>query len=301
MLAMLLLSRRSFPQTNATSRRFDLPGFLSLLALVVGTTVFIEAVSHADMNVFAIPSALMAIAGLLGLVASQPRVTAPLLPPVLFTIPAIRRALALVMFHGAALTAMVTLIPLFHAILRSDGALDTAWSMLALTVAFGVSGFVTGNLITLTGRTMLFPSLSLVIAGAGTIALAYWGEDLSRPLLMATYFVTGFCIGTVMAVVHTVVQQAAPEDLRGRAAGAITFFRSIGAVLGVALTSAVLFSVAPDQPGANAAALLSGSVDIAPETLEGWRTAFVAAFGTIALYLTGGWAMALRNPLRRID
>lgn len=72
-------------------------------------------------------------------------------------------------------------------------------------------------------------------------------------------------------------------------------------VQGVSLTSAVLFSVAPYEPGTDAGALLSGTVIAAPETLDGWRAAFVAAFGSIALRMAGGWLMAMRNPMPRVD
>lgn len=67
-----------------------------------------------------------------------------------------------------------------------------------------------------------------------------------------------------MAVINTIVLYAAPDGLRGRAAGAVTFFRSIGAVMVTALISALLFALAPGPPGLDAGAILSGEAAVDP-------------------------------------
>jgi len=118
---------------------------------------------------------------------------------------------------------------------------------------------------------------------------------------MAVYLTIGLSIGTVMSVVNIIVQQAAPEHHRGRAAGAVTFFRSIGAVAGTSLSTSVLFLLAPIEIGGGAGAILSASVAIDPDAVQSWRFAFAAGFGTIACYVVGTWTMALTTPSRRID
>jgi hypothetical protein len=301
LLALVLLARQPVPPQSARRRTFDLAGFLSLLALVFGGTIAIEAATEDGGTLPTILGLALAVAGLAGLFGTQKQATNPLLPPALFRIPAIRGAMGMTTFHGAALVSLVTLIPLFHAILRADGALETALSMLALTVAFGISGFVTGNLITLTGRTVLFPSITLVISALGIVHLGLRGADLGRVALMANYLLIGLANGTSMSVINTIVQYAAPDTLRGRAAGAVTFFRSLGAVLGTALTSAVLFAVAPLAQGADAGALLSGQAHVDASALGQWRLAFSIAFTLVASYVAGVWAMALANPLKRLE
>ena len=110
----------------------------------------------------------------------------------------------------------------------------------------------------------------------------------------------GLSIGSVMGVMNTVVQIAAPDAVRGRAAGTVTFFRSIGAVVGTALTSFVLFAFSPIVAGSDGAALaLAESVD--PAAIDAWRLAFRAAFLTIAGFVVLEWVAGLLNPLRRVE
>lgn len=301
LVAMAVLTRVTIPRAETEHRTFDTGGFLALLAFVLGGTLAIESATEDGGLIWLALGLAAAATGLAGLLGTQRRARNPLFPPDLFALKPIRLASLQVVFHGAALVSLVTLIPHFHAFLRTDGALETAMTMLALTMAFGISGFITGNLITWTGRTVLFPSITLAISALGIVMRGVYGPGLSRPALMATYLLIGLANGTGMAVINTIVLYAAPDGLRGRAAGAVTFFRSIGAVMGTALTSAVLFALAPVQPGLDAGAILGGEAAEDPQTLAHWHRAFAGAFTCIACYVAGGWQMALLNPLRRVE
>jgi MFS family permease len=220
-------------------------------------------------------------------------------PPRLFEIAAVTRASVMVTCHGAALVSLMTLLPLFQTILRGESTLDVSVTLLALTAAFGISGIATGNLITITGRTAIFPTIALPLAAAGLVALGAFGADLSRVGLGGLYVWIGLCIGTVMSVIHTTVQNEAPADLRGRASGAVTFFRSVGAVVGTALVSLVLFWAAPLSEGADPEAVLSVSTSNMIER-NGWAVAFRLALFTVAAFVMGAWAMAVTTPSRRV-
>ncbi len=300
LLAMVLLARQPIPSASEPpDRAFDLRGFLALLTLVRGVTAAIELIGDAHLRWVALLGALIGAAGLAGLVISEKRARNPLFPPALFRVPAINRASVMVFCHGAAMVSLITTIPLFHAILRGDGAVATASAMLALTVSLGAAGFVTGNLITLTGRTLLFPSLTLPLCAGAILILAMQGATMGRPALMGTYLAVGLTLGTVMSVMNTVVQNTAPERTRGRAAGAMTFFRSSGAVVGTALTSLVLFVLAPG--GTEAGAVLGRASAADAAQLAGWQSAFAATFATIAGFIVLEWVMGLMNPARRLD
>ncbi len=300
LVAMVVLRRWKLPvQVVTTQRRFDTGGFLTMLALVFGITAALELAGNPETQLAAMIGGFAAIVGLAGLIWTQKRAANPMFPPDLFAIPAISRAAFAVFCHGAALVSLVTTIPLFHAILRTDGAIATAISMVALTVAFGIAGFITGNLLTLTGRTVLFPALTLPLSVGLLIFLSVVGPDLGQGALMATYLAIGLSLGTVMSVMFTIIQVEAPSAARGRAAGAVTFFRSIGAVVGTALTAFVLFAVAP--AGSDAGAILSGALHANPAELAEWRLAFQATFLTIAAIIVVEWLLVVLNPARRID
>lgn len=295
--AMAMLQLHRLPRHETRRSRFDTAGFFGLIALVIGITGAIELAAEAPL--WAGLSGLVSLAGLATLLRAEPRAANAFFPPALFAFPAINRAAITVFCHGAALVSLVTTIPLFHAILRTDGAIATASTMLALTMAFGTAGVITGNLVTVTGRTVLFPAFALPVAIAMIAFIAIKGPDLARPVLIASYLVTGLFFGTVMSVMNTLIQLAAPDALRGRAAGLVTFARSIGAVVGTALISFVLFTVAPQDGGAEA--VLTGAHALDPAQAEGWRAGFRAAFLTIAGIVTLEWLLILSNPLKRVD
>jgi len=300
-LAMILLHRRKIPRGAVRSTRFDTAGFMALLALVIGTTSAIEMASETGLSAWVLLSAAVGISGLIALFPTQRRAISPLFPPDLFAIPAVTRAALMSAFHGGVMVGLVTMIPLFHALLRTEGAIETAMTMLALTITMGFSGYITGNLITATGRTALFPSVSLAAGILALFFLAFYGADLSRWILMTTYSVIGLSIGTVMAVVNTTVQQEAPDQHRGRAAGAVTFFRSVGAVAGTSLSTSALFLFAPIDATGAAGAIFSQTQSTEPQIIAAWRFAFSAGFGTLACFAIGTWVMALTTPSRRVE
>ena len=301
MLAMILLHRHNFPRSETPPTKFDTAGFFALLALVLGITGAIELASEPGNLAWAVTSGLIGLAGFVALFPTQRRAITPLFPPALFANPAVTRAALMAAFHGAGLVSLITMVPLLHAILRSEGVLETALSMLAMTATLGVSGFATGNLITKTGRTALFPSVSLIFAVAGIFTLGFFAADMSRLGLMTNYLIIGVSLGSVMPVVNTTIQQEAPAGNRGRAAGAVTFFRSVGAVAGTSLATTTLFLFAPVQAGIEPSAILAGQISIDAQTLGAWRTAFACGFCVIACFMIGTWIMALTTRSRRVE
>jgi MFS family permease len=292
LIALVILRRARLSGAGTGGPPFDPVGFLWLAGFTTGLTMAIEAAKVPGGGAVAVAAAAAAAGALAGLVLRQRSSAAPMFPAAMMRIPAIARAFVMVTCHGAALVALTTILPLFQTILRGDSVLQVAWSMLALTAGFGTAGIATGHLITLTGRTALFPTLLLPVAFAGIATLALAGPGLDRGVLMAVYLVTGLTIGSVMAVVHTTVQTAAPPDMRGRASGATTFFRSIGAVAGTALATLVLFALAP---GGETAVLAADGLPH-PE----WAPAFRGAFWTVAGFVALGWIMAATLPARRV-
>ncbi|MBL4811482.1 MAG: MFS transporter [Rhodobacteraceae bacterium] len=302
-ISMGILLTRRFPKPAGPPRAFDTSGFLWLNFFVICWTMALEFIKTPGQLHLSLLAVIGGAVGLWMLIRSQKSGANPLFPPALFRIKAVSMASAMTVFHGAALVSLVTIVPLFQNIVRGDDTVEIALSLLALTVAFGLSGIITGNLITITGRTAIFPTVSLLIAGAGIVFIALFGAEISHRALIATYTIIGLNIGSVMAVIHTTVQHATPDNLRGRAAGTVTFCRSIGAVLGTTAVSLILFKNAPLTDGSQAAiaSLFTQSSETDPALLAVWKDAFRLAFLTIVVFVAGEWAMAAATPARRIS
>jgi len=301
MLALAVLHVRKLPPGEPSRRGFDIAGFVWLNMLVLSWTFALDVLKTPDRPVPILIAGMIGVASAVALVRRQRVSSNPLFPPALFRIVAVTRANVLTACHGAAVVALMTLLPLFQTILRGEPTVEVAFTMLALTGAFGVGGILTGSLINATGRLSLFPALSLPVAGIGLAVLGLFGDDLGKLWLLAIYIMVGISVGPVMAVVNITVHHAVPQSLRGRASGTLTFFRSMGAVLGTAIVSLVLFSLAPLSNGASdIAALASSGAALSEADHAAWRTAFQWAFLTAAGFVFCGWTMALANPTREV-
>lgn len=245
LLAMAILATRKIPAGKVGARQFDLRGFFFLVAFVILCTSFLESLKLPDFHPYSPALAVAAAASLAGLVVSQRHGMDRLFARRLLAMADVSRSCIMVACHGAALVSLVTVVPIFLSILRGDPAIEIAVTMLALTISFGTAGIVSGNLITLTGHTASIPTVSLPLGIIGLVLLAMLGHGMTRIELMVLYFVIGLFCGPVMGVAHTTVQFVAPSDIRGRAAGSITFFRAMGAMIGTSIVTLVLFSLAP--------------------------------------------------------
>ncbi len=302
LIGLVLLARLEVRQQQRSARGFDWSGFLFLNLMVVGLTLGMELMRGFAPPVLIWLAMIAALAGLLGLMLTEGRAVNPLFPPALVANPAIWRAILLAAFHGATVVSYATFLPLFLRIVHGKEVLDAAAMLLAITLALGLSGFVTGHLISRLGRTALFPTLGLVAVTLSIAVVGLFGAALPMPLLWAMFVVTGLGLGTVMPVVQTTVQQSAPDTMRGAAAGSVTFGRSIGSVVGAAAVSMVVFSTAagPGQSPEQASAILARPELIDAAAAELWARAFAAAFLTIAGFSFAGWLTALTTPARRI-
>lgn len=300
-VALAVLHYRALSPGEPSRRGFDVAGFVWLNVFVLSWTFALDLLKTPERVLPIVLAGAISVASLVTLVRRQRVSSNPLFPPALFTIVAVRRANVMTACHGAAVVALMTLLPLFQTILRGESTVEVAFTMLALTIAFGAGGILTGNLVSATGRLSLFPTLSLPVAGAGIVLLGLFGDDLDRIALLAIYVAVGISIGPVMAVVNITVHHAVPESLRGRASGTVTFFRSIGGVLGTAVASLVLFSLAPLATGAaDLGTLTSSGGALSAADHAAWRTAFQWAFLTTAGFVFCGWTMALANPTRKV-
>ena len=180
-----------------------------------------------------------------------------------------------------------------------------------LTIGIGTGSLVTGRLVNTTGLTTVFPAVGLTLCTANFIVLAFFATGLGTTGLAVLLLLTGLFMGTVMGVVQVSVQSAAGQLRLGEAAASVQFSRSIGAAFGTALVATLLFAVLAIRNPAAATVFASMiehakvagaplSVGQLADIQADIADAFRAAFLLMALFTTGGFFLALTNPLRRI-
>jgi EmrB/QacA subfamily drug resistance transporter len=313
LIAILLVLR--LPSGQQASQRdwhFDFPGLLFYVAFIVPVLLALQQIQHLDPRTVWTIALLLALSviALVLLIRQEGRSKAPLLPLDLISQPAMWRACALAMCHGAALTALIAFLPIYFRVVDGTSAAETGYLLLPVTMGLGIGSIIIGRIVTRTGRTMIFPSIGLIAATLILIFFAIASTHLTATQISWTICLAMFFMGTVMGVVQITAQTRAGHRL-GAAAATVQLSRAVGASFGTAIVGTILFAslAATDS---QAAQLFAKAIDLGPDALmqlsEGQRaivaaeisSAFRYAFGVLALFTAGGMILAWTNPSRRI-
>jgi EmrB/QacA subfamily drug resistance transporter len=292
---------------------FDTPGLVLFIMFVSPVILALEQLQRMDMSTLPIVGGLFAfgILSLVLLIWQELRNTAPLIPPRLFREPSIWHSDALAACHGAALVSLLTFLPIYLRAVRGSSPAETGLMLLPLTFGIGIGSLITGQLVTRTGYTAVFPTWGLVGATFGLVAIAFGISHLSISAMPWAFASVTLCMGTVMAIVQITVQTAAGPRMLGTGAAMVQFSRSVGAAIGTATVAAVLFSYL-ELVDRQTASMLGAIIDHGPEviaTLAPARQAIIqseiadafrAAFATIALFTGIGIWLAGTLPMRRL-
>jgi EmrB/QacA subfamily drug resistance transporter len=311
--ALALTWRLPMPSRERLPWKAD-PGGLILFTLFVATTLLsLEQVQHADLNSLPLGGVLLAagLVALVWLVRHENRAPSPLIPLGLLRQPAIWHSDALAACHGAALVALITFLPVYLEVVRGTSPSATGLLLVPLTIGIGTGSLVTGRLVSKTGLTTIFPVIGLVLVTICLVVFALWASLLGTGALAGVLLLIGTFMGTVMGVVQVSVQSAAGPLRLGEAAASVQFSRSIGAAFGTAVVATVLFAtLAIKNPeGARVFASMVEHVKHSGPPLSLVQSAaiqddivqaFRAAFLMMAVFTTGGFFIALTNPMRRI-
>jgi EmrB/QacA subfamily drug resistance transporter len=294
-------------------RHVDAPGLVLFIFFVGPVILALEQVQRMQLSTAPLALGLLAF-GLvsLGLFAWQERLTtSPLIPPALFKQASIWRSDAMAACHGAALVSLITFLPIYLRAVRGTSPSETGLFLLPLTAGIGIGSMITGQMVSRTGRTAVFPTYGLTAATIGLVLLAFWLPYLTTAQLAWAFCVIALFMGTVMGVVQVTVQAESGPLLLGTGAATVQFSRSVGAAFGTATVAAVLFSIltVTDRDTAN---LFGVIIERGPEALAALSPArqaivhsqigeaFHVAFLTIAVFTGIGTYLAWSLPLRRL-
>ena len=166
LIAVVLVLRLVSRPADRRRTTFDVPGLVLFIMFVGPVILALEQLQR--MQSSAVPMALgllaLGIIMLVALIWQESRSTSPLIPPRLFREPSIWRSDGLAACHGAALVSLITFLPIYLRAVRGASPAETGLMLLPLTFGIGVGSLITGQIVTRTGRTAVFPSLGLPAA-----------------------------------------------------------------------------------------------------------------------------------------
>ena len=313
LLAIVLVLRLPARPGSADRVRFDWLGLAFFTGFVVPLLLALEQAQRISWAAAAgiVGWTAVAVASLWLLLKQERRASFPLIPVQVLRHGAIWRADAMGACVGAVIVGSVTFMPIYLQVVRGIAPGRVGLLMLPLTAGIALGAMATGRMMSITGRTAIFPSIGQAVVTACLVFLALGADWLPTARLPWLFLVLSMAIGTTMPVVNVTVQAAAGPKHLGAASASVQFTRSIGAALGTATVGAVLFAVLSARDPAVAAAFAE-VVERGPGVLEGMSAAaraglaveiagaFRAAFLTIAVFSTIALLLAWSLPVRRI-
>ncbi|WP_072805614.1 MDR family MFS transporter [Rhodococcoides yunnanense] len=176
--------------------------------------------------------------------------------------------IAVSVISGAAMFGGISLLPQYLQVVKGSSPTLAGYQTLPLVGSLMISSIVSGRIISKTGRYKIFP-----VCGTAAMALAmflfhYVHADTPLWQTMLVMALFGLGVGSMMQPLTLAIQNAMPPKDMGVSTSAATFFRQIGATLGVAVFVSMLFTQLAPKTGD---ALVEASTD--PAFQEAVKTA----------------------------
>lgn len=244
-VAVLFLLKMAPRPAADRALNFDFLGLIFLATFVTSILLLLQQVRVLpSANVVVVVGLLVLnLIAIVLLIRRERRALEPLIPLGLFRNGSIWRSDAMAACHGAILVSLMTFLPILLRVTHGMSPSQIGIAMIPLVVGVGVGSMITGQLISWTDRTVIFPRIGMPVVTLAVIIIAFWSPTASAVGLCWALGATALFMGTAMTVVQVTVQAEADPEMLGSAAGTVQFSRSLGAGFGTATVGAVLFAM----------------------------------------------------------
>ncbi len=166
-------------------------------------------------------------------------VAEPILPLHLFRNQVFAVGGLLALTIGMALFAVAIYLPTYIQDVLGDTATSSGAVITPLTVTMAIGAALVGFLIARIGRYQVISIIGAVILTGGAFLLTQMDAHTSLLIVTRNMIVMGLGMGMIQPVMTLAVQNAIPRHELGVGTGAVTYLRSAGSTLGVAILGAV--------------------------------------------------------------
>jgi EmrB/QacA subfamily drug resistance transporter len=240
------------------------------------------------------------------------RAPEPIVPISLFRLRTFNVAGGAGFIVGMAMFGAIAFLPLFLQVVQGASATNSGLLLLPLMAGLLTASIGSGQVITRTGRYRIFPIAGTAIAAVGMFLLSTMGAETSRLLVTLYMVMLGVGIGFTLQTLVLATQNAVPMRDLGAATSAVTFLRSMGGAIGVAIFGALFNNVlagrlaglpigVEDISSITPAALARLSSSQAEQVVSAFADSLTAVFSRAAVVVVAAFAITwlLREtPLR---
>jgi EmrB/QacA subfamily drug resistance transporter len=278
--------------------------WLGAAILGLGTTaLLLGLVWGGHQYPWASPQVLGALAAsvvLLGVFALiERRVREPILPFDLLRNQTVASSVACMALVGAAMFGTISFVPLFVQGVIGTSATSSGIVLTPLMLGAVITSFLSGQIVSRTGRYRPNTLFGPVVLGIGMLLLADMGVGTTNGEAARNMVIAGIGLGSMMQIFVLSVQNSVPRRAMGSATALTQFSRSIGSTLGVTLMGVIVNQQLPANVRGEATVIhrlpLAGRVALA----DALRPAFLAAAGLCVLVFVISLLWVREVPLRR--
>jgi EmrB/QacA subfamily drug resistance transporter len=166
----------------------------------------------------------------------------PVLPLRMFRHPVIATASAVLFVGYVSFFSVLVYLPMFIQVVQGADATDSGLQLVPMMAGVLVSTFVSGRLITKTGKYKIWPVVGIAVVPVAMFLFSTMSS--STPLWVTSLYmvVFGLGFGVISPVLMIAVQNAVERRDMGTASAAAQFFQALGGSIGVAVFGALLNS-----------------------------------------------------------
>ncbi len=239
----LILTALPRMERRRVAHRIDYAGAVLLTAMTAALLVLLSwGGTVAAWLSPPIAGLALGAAALFALLLARERVAAePILPLALFRNPVFAIAVAVVAITATALFGAFVFLPTFFQLVQGESPSQAGLLTTPMMGGLIVASVLGGRLVSARGRYKGLSLLGLGLAIAGLLAIATAARVAAPlPAIEAALVVTGAGLGLVMPNLTVAIQNAVMPEMLGVATSGVSFFRSLGGALGVALSGSLL-------------------------------------------------------------
>lgn len=167
----------------------------------------------------------------------------PMLPLDLFRNRVFAADAVLGLTTGMVLLSLVIYLPLYLQGVLGESATNSGEVITPLTISLVVGAAIAGIVIARIGRYQAITIIGAIILSIGVFLMTLMTSSTSILEASRNMIIAGIGLGIFFSVLTLAVQNALPRTRLGVGTGAITYLRSVGQTLGVAITGSVVNNV----------------------------------------------------------
>src|SRR6266700_2251381 len=244
-VGVIAILTAGFVMPKLVIHRQHIIDYLGVVTLVAGTVPLLLAFSWAGtqyawgswqiISLFSFSVVMLITFFLVEMRATEPIISPQLFKNSIFTVSTI--AIFLV---SAGMFGAILFLPLFVQGVLGNTATDSGLVLTPLMLGFMFSSIVGGQLLSRTGRYKILAICGFIVAAVGMFLLSRMSITTREGEVIRNMIITGLGIGVMMSLFTVVVQNAFPYRQLGEVTASLTFFRSIGSTMGVAVMGTIM-------------------------------------------------------------